>query len=550
MRKKYFLLIGLLLILTGGAFGFAKLMMDSLYAYQTPLPRVVNPGPFAGQKPITRRVVMVLIDGLRADQAENVQVMPALSALRAAGAWGQTHSQPPSFSQTGYSVIFTGAWPEWSGGPVMNLDNELIPVWPQETIISQVAANQQKSAVSGYYWFQKLIPPNQLSRSFFTPGEDARADKEVVAAALSWLKTPAEQFVLVHIDQVDYAGHHQGGPFSPDGIKAASQADQYVGQIVARLDLARDTIVVISDHGHVIQGGHGGSDADVLLEPFIFAGAGIKPGKYADIQMVDIAPTITTLLGDSLPGASMGRVLTDMLSWDSGNVPLITQAWSRQQAHLAQAYAAYLGETARAGSFALGAPALPIIVELRYDHILPERIVRSIIAGLLLALLLWGIMTLSGRDLRWMLLGTALLILLFHLRYALIDARGYSLSTWLGLDDSLIYSALTNAVGLLLVVPLLTWKLGWLKQAAFASASGVLRLAYAAAAFNLFPVLLYFALYGMQAAWYLPDMGWNYAALFFCLQALILGALGILLSALMLAVVWLLGKRRKTELPA
>ena len=30
-------------------------------------------------------------------------------------------------------------------------------------------------------------------------------------AALPWLENNEAQFVLIHIDQVDYAGHHEGG---------------------------------------------------------------------------------------------------------------------------------------------------------------------------------------------------------------------------------------------------------------------------------------------------------------------------------------------------
>ena len=45
-----------------------------------------------------------------------------------------------------------------------------------------------KTAVSGYDWWQKLIPPEDVEAGFYTKGEDQEADRQVVDAALPWLK--------------------------------------------------------------------------------------------------------------------------------------------------------------------------------------------------------------------------------------------------------------------------------------------------------------------------------------------------------------------------
>jgi len=87
-----------------------------------------------------------------------------------------------------------------------------------------------------------------------------------------------------------------------------------LGQIAEELDLTKDTLVIVSDHGHIDAGGHGGQEAVVLTEPFIMAGAGVVPGEYRDIQMVDVAPTVAALLGTSLPASTQGEVLTFMLN--------------------------------------------------------------------------------------------------------------------------------------------------------------------------------------------------------------------------------------------
>ena len=75
-----------------------------------------------------------------------------------------------------------------------------------------------KTAVSGYNWFEKLIPQKAVNASFYTPGEDRLADRQVVDAVLPWLAGGQYSLILVHIDQVDYAGHHEGGPSDPIGM--------------------------------------------------------------------------------------------------------------------------------------------------------------------------------------------------------------------------------------------------------------------------------------------------------------------------------------------
>ena len=78
-----------------------------------------------------------------------------------------------------------------------------------------------QTAVSGYEWFEKLIPAEAVTAGFYTPGEDRIADREVVDAALPWLRSGEYELVLIHLDQVDYAGHHEGGAADPNWDAAA-----------------------------------------------------------------------------------------------------------------------------------------------------------------------------------------------------------------------------------------------------------------------------------------------------------------------------------------
>ena len=83
---KIILGIVICLLLAGGAYFWAIGIMDSLYAYRSPL-RDSPPAP--GQplgEPITQRVVFVLVDALREDTSLQPDVMPFLNELRQQGA--------------------------------------------------------------------------------------------------------------------------------------------------------------------------------------------------------------------------------------------------------------------------------------------------------------------------------------------------------------------------------------------------------------------------------------------------------------------------------
>jgi hypothetical protein len=118
--------------------------------------------------------------------------------------------------------------------------------------------------------------------------------------------------VPVLVLDVDRAGHADG---VGDSYRAAAAAvDRMLRATFAKLDWARDTVIVTADHGHVAPGGHGGDETEVSFVPLVLAGNGIVPGAIADdARLVDIAPTVAALLGVPAPGHAEGHALVDLL---------------------------------------------------------------------------------------------------------------------------------------------------------------------------------------------------------------------------------------------
>ncbi len=528
-----FLIIGTVACLAVAALAYfwAMAMMDSLYAYRSPL---ADRPPAAGEPAnpaLTRRLVFVLVDALREDTALKAEVMPFLAELRAQGAWATMHSRPPSYSAPGYTVLGTGAWPDLSDGPALNLDYDEIPTWTQDNIFSSAQRAGLRAAVAGYYWFEKLIPQEAVAASFYTAGEDAAADADVMAAALPWLEAgpTAYQLIFIHLDQVDYAGHHEGGPRDPRWDAAVRRADDHLRAIAARLDLSQDTLLVVSDHGQIDRGGHGGTEAVVLTEPFVLVGAGVKPGRYPAVQQADVAPTVAVLLGAAIPATAQGRVLTEMLALSPDMAERVTATQLAQQERLLAAYSAAIGRQPPAGS--TGDP-MAALAAVRYARLNAERLPRAFLALGLLALFLFVLWRNCGRELAWTLAAALLYLALFNLRYAVIEGRTYSLSSVTSANDIILSTATSAVLALLFAWLLLVGGLRLVRRKRPEAAWATLRGMLLTLALAGLPALVSFVLNGPVVTWTLPDSQSFFLGFLAVLQMLFIALGGLVLSGL------------------
>jgi hypothetical protein len=509
--------------------------ISSNYAYRSVLK---DSAPAAGEPlgaAATQKLVIVLIDGLRYDTSLDASVMPFLNDLRANGASAKMHSQAPSYSEPGYSTILTGAWPEINDGPALNLDYEEIPTFTQDNLFSAAHDAGFTTAISAYYWFEKLVPQTAVDNSFYTPGDDAQADSDVINAAMPWLQNPNVQVVLVHIDQVDYAGHHQGGPQSENWNIAAKKADDLLLQVVNQINLESDTVVVLSDHGHIMIGGHGGQDPDVLVEPFVIAGAGAKTGATAEINMVDVAPTLAALLGARLPASTQGIVRTDLIQLSPAVQQALPAAVAKQQAALVSAYTTALGTPADGASLNLGddVAAYQALMSKAHDAKLrPQRVLRAVPAALLLALGITLLLRKRKSGAAGWVIGALVYVALFTLRYAVLSKKTFSLSSVTGQMDLILYTATTAAAAFLIayLVNILLNKL--LSRKPAEAVLNTFGLGFTVVFALMIPVALSFVLNGAVVTWTLPDYFTSFLSLLALIQILIVSAVALLFGGI------------------
>lgn len=550
MKNSFRLIVRLVLVLalSAGAIFLALELMDNLYGYRSPLSeKSPVPGRSFGE-PMGERVVYVLVDGLRYDTSLKTEVMPFLNQLRNQGASAKMHSQTPSYSSPGYGSLLTGAWPYLSDAPAFNLEYEDFYPLTQDNIFSSAKRHGLRTAASGYYWFEKLIPSDALDIGFFTPEEDQKADRQVVDAAIPWLESGNYDLILIHLDQVDYAGHHEGGPQDERWDQAANRVDALLAEIVAELDFSKDVLVISSDHGHIDQGGHGGHDPITLVEPFIMVGNRILPGVYDDLFMVDVAPTLAALSGINLPASTQGRVLTDMINFSRSTLNELENETARQQSQLLAAYATAIDQPLPKEATNAD-PNLTVrdyqnsLEGMQQSKLSRERLIRFGIAGLVLLLFVLLLWRLKPKGWLNLVLGAILFSVLFHVSYITFGQKLYSYSTVISPTQLILINGIFTFISLAITLLLLTFQ-NWIVMDLKQNFIKILDLSLIIMVVTSLPLIAHILWNGLYATWILPNLALHYLALLSLIQVFFIGV-GILFLSLATGII-LITRRRKT----
>lgn len=258
----------------------------------------VSPAPVAAP-PSQARVVIAVVDGLREDYAGELG-FPAGEGARCV-----LDAQLPAFSRPNYVALATGAPPTLSG--VRTNDYEGPARLESIFDVARGAGYRTEAVTDGNDWWSELFPEAWSATRFL--------DKAAFASFIaSWVPAPGT-LALVHIVEVDDQGHDHG--VGAGYAAAARAAGAQLRALWGRLDPARDTLFVTSDHGHIDRGGHGGPEAEVIRTPLIVLGAGAA-GAPHDVgcqhASLDLAATVAAVLGVRPPAASQGGPIAVVLA--------------------------------------------------------------------------------------------------------------------------------------------------------------------------------------------------------------------------------------------
>jgi Type I phosphodiesterase / nucleotide pyrophosphatase len=247
------------------------------------------------------RVVVVIVDGLGYEHFEG---MSELEWLRDLGAYRPLLVEFPSYTTPAILSFVTGIGPRDSG---VRLN---APTRAVTEGIDHIGAVAQDAA---------------LPIDFFDGGWAPLGEVVFATEATLWrgrLAAEVGPFVahgdrglrLLYFGAVDREGHRHGAASSAYA-EAGQLAARYLRRVWTTLDPARDRMMMVSDHGHLATGGHGGVEPEVMRATVLVAGAGVARGAALEPRpMVDVASTIAVLAGMSPPGCNVGQPMLDMLT--------------------------------------------------------------------------------------------------------------------------------------------------------------------------------------------------------------------------------------------
>ncbi len=346
--KQIGLVLGLALCAAGSGL-FASSMWNWVLEFDPGFTFAHSPVPTGPA--LSGGVTILLVDGLRLDASRR---MDTLNALRARGADLEGQVGTPSFSRPGRATVAVGAYPAIHG-VTTNRQKRAIPL---DNILRRVAAAGGRCRVAGSKIWSGLFGADidqcgayREGESKEGPGAFVRQIAEVRAsqeAGIAFVLQEPAQLRIADIISTDFAAHEYGGT-SPEYLAEVRGIDARLAELVSRLDLGRETLVVTADHGHRDAGGHGGEEPEVLSIPIVMVGAGIRPLTSGKASQADIAPTVAALLGVALPAASSGRPLESVLALDEVQRTYLHAAAEGQREAFERAVGERLGVTADRG---------------------------------------------------------------------------------------------------------------------------------------------------------------------------------------------------------
>jgi arylsulfatase A-like enzyme len=276
--------------------------------------------------PVTaERVILVSLDGVRADA---LQHLPTVAALTQRGVWSDAmQTVVPALTLPAHLSMLTGRDVTEYGITVNTMDVGIAAVMRINGITPMFAwaraATVRSAAVAG----MSLIPAAQRAeaQSFFAVDTLVATDGDaplLSGAAISLLRADASVgMMFVHFPDADFAGHTYGwiggdGAHTPAYRAALARIDTALAtlwnEIAPSVEAGHTAMIITADHG----GGHGDGCASGeiaththctahpgdRLVPFVLVAKGLTSRKLAgEVSITQVGPTIGALLGLPIP---------------------------------------------------------------------------------------------------------------------------------------------------------------------------------------------------------------------------------------------------------
>ncbi len=265
--------------------------------------------------PLAKRVIVVVIDGCRLDRFHEAR-KPYLEEMMASGSvYESVETTYPARTVVCFSSMFTGAAPDAHGirsNLVLKLGLKV------ESIFDVLRRHKKVGRLVGIAHLIDAFGDDVASVT--SVAHNDKIDQNLIAAARRELEEHDPELLILQLLAVDQNGHTRG-TYYPEYVERIEITDGLIEEFMRWCEergyLDQDTAVILmADHGQGRGiGAHGHLSEGERFVPFAMWGSGVAEGLTISEphSILDLAPTISYLLGTEPPKGSTGHVLTEAL---------------------------------------------------------------------------------------------------------------------------------------------------------------------------------------------------------------------------------------------
>ena len=273
--------------------------------------------PLIASTPPARRVVLLVLDGLRADLVGDPR-FPNLIALRDASAHTLSATTVlPSVTAVAMTSLLSGVPPVDHG---VDTDRFRVPDPSRQlTTVAHVVSRAglpSFGVVRQVPWLIRPLAKRIVSALGLTTTRFASANAHsLLSAALPALRTQRDGFIILHWPDCDAIGHRTGW-MSPAYLAAVARMDHALGSLRRELASARhDTLLIaLADHGgggRVATHHDSAHPLDCTI-PIFLEGPGVHAQRLeGGLTLLDVPPTVLWALGLPIPERYTGTPIRD-----------------------------------------------------------------------------------------------------------------------------------------------------------------------------------------------------------------------------------------------
>lgn len=268
--------------------------------------------------PMVSRVIVVVLDGLRADAMPLLHLAHLARLARRGASTFSAQTVTPSVTAAAMGSLLTGVRPTDHG---LASDRFAVPrpkvrLQPLPRLLAGHGIRTHAFLAALPFGYGVLAA--RLARALGVTGAcfSGRESTGILAAARPALEREARGFFLLHWPDADRAGHAHGWTSRPY-VAAARRMDETLGMLDLLTGASRDPgtlLVAMADHGGggAVARDHDSTHPHDRTIPLVLAGGAVVSGELAPLSsLLDVPATVAWALGAGVPAGYAGRALVE-----------------------------------------------------------------------------------------------------------------------------------------------------------------------------------------------------------------------------------------------